>query len=150
MLRGWNLTGRSGEPHPGPCNESRLGLPESEIVNIGSYASGTGYHRKLLADLTPARFGTMSLKTWAAGIRDRKHPGRKKLAGDSRHRVGGRGGGGDTGRVYSVYALPQSCDHRPSHSCNAGTEHVGFSPTSQTSRVQSPRRREVFGKSHEG
>ena len=30
----------------------------------------------------------------------------------------------------------------------AGTEHVGFSSTRQTSRAQSAKRREVFGESH--
>ena len=33
---------------------------------------------------------------------------------------------------------------------NTGTEHVGFSPTRQTSLAPSARRREVFGESHEG
>ncbi|CAN0422214.1 unnamed protein product, partial [Laminaria digitata] len=40
--------------------------------------------------------------------------------------------------------------HRPSHPYNAGTEHVGFSPTRQTSLAPSAMRREVFGESHEG
>ena len=33
--------------------------------------------------------------------------------------------------MYSVCAWPWSYDHRPSHLHNAGTEHVGFSPTRQ-------------------
>ena len=33
---------------------------------------------------------------------------------------------------------------------NAGTEHVGFAPTRQTSFAPSAKRREVFGESHEG
>ena len=37
----------------------------------------------------------------------------------------------------------------PSHHYNAGTEHVGFSPTRQTSLAPSAKHREVFGESHE-
>ena len=37
----------------------------------------------------------------------------------------------------------------PLYLYNAGTEHVGFSPTRQTSRASSAKRREVFGDSHE-
>ena len=33
--------------------------------------------------------------------------------------------------------------HRPSHPSNAGTEHVGFSPTRQTLLPPSAKRREV-------
>ena len=43
-----------------------------------------------------------------------------------------------------------SSDHRPSHPYNAGTEHVGCSPTRQTLHAPSKKRREVFGESHEG
>ena len=39
---------------------------------------------------------------------------------------------------------------RPSYSYNAGTEHVGGSPTRQTLRAPSVKHREVFGESHEG
>ena len=39
---------------------------------------------------------------------------------------------------------------RPSHPYNAGTEHVGFSPTRQALLAPSAKRREVFGESHEG
>ena len=45
---------------------------------------------------------------------------------------------------------PMTIAIRPSHLCNAGTEHVGFSPTRQTLRAPSAKRREVFGESHEG
>ena len=39
---------------------------------------------------------------------------------------------------------------RPSHPYNAGTEHVGFSPTKQISLAPSTMRREVFGESYKG
>ena len=52
--------------------------------------------------------------------------------------------------VYPCHAWPWSYDHRPSHPYNAGTEHVGFSPTRQTLLATSLKRREVFGESHEG
>ena len=41
-------------------------------------------------------------------------------------------------------------DHRPSHPYDAGTEHVGFSPTRRTFLAPSAKRREVFGELHEG
>ena len=40
-------------------------------------------------------------------------------------------------------------DHTPSHPDNAGTEHVGFSPTMQTLLAPRATRREVSGESHE-
>ena len=40
--------------------------------------------------------------------------------------------------------------HRPSHSYNAGTEHVGFSQTRKTLLAPSPKRREVVGESLKG
>ena len=40
--------------------------------------------------------------------------------------------------------------HRPSHRYTAGTEHVGFAPTSQTLLAPRAKRREVFGESHKG
>ena len=43
-----------------------------------------------------------------------------------------RGEACEGGGVYSYQAWPQSYDHGPSHSYNAGTEYVGFSPTRQT------------------
>ena len=39
---------------------------------------------------------------------------------------------------------------RPLHHYNAGTENVGFSPTRQTSRAPSAKRRDVFGEWLEG
>ena len=57
-------------------------------------------------------------------------------------------GGG--GVLMSCIGEVIRCDHRPSHLCNAGTEHVGFSPTRQILRAPSAMRREVFGESHEG
>ena len=36
------------------------------------------------------------------------------------------------------------------HPYDAGTEHVGFSPTRQALLAPSPKRREVLGESHEG
>ena len=56
-----------------------------------------------------------------------------------------RGGG-----VRACHASPQSHDHSPSHPYNAGTEHVGLSPTRQTFLAPSAKRREMFGESHEG
>ena len=53
------------------------------------------------------------------------------------------------GGLYSCDAWPWLYDHRPSHPYNAGTEHVGFSPTRQTLLAPSAKRREVFGESHE-
>ena len=41
-------------------------------------------------------------------------------------------------------------DHRPSHPYNAGTEHVGLSPTRQKLLAPCAKRREVFGESNEG
>ena len=38
----------------------------------------------------------------------------------------------------------------PSHPCNVGTEHVGFSDTKQTLFTPSVERREVLGESCEG
>ena len=58
-------------------------------------------------------------------------------------------GGVEVG-VYSCHAWPWSYDHSPSHPCNAGTEHVGISPTRQTLLAPSVKCREVFGESHEG
>ena len=46
--------------------------------------------------------------------------------------------------------LRQKMQPLPWDDCNAGTEHVGFSPTRQTSLAPSAKRREVFGESHEG
>ena len=43
----------------------------------------------------------------------------------------------------------KTIDDKPSPPHNAGTEHVGLSPTRQTSRAPSAKR-EVFGASHEG
>ena len=63
--------------------------------------------------------------------------------------AGGEGGEGGGAGVKSVCAWPWSYDHRPSHSYYAGTEHVGFSPTTQTFLAPSAKRREVFGESHE-
>ena len=39
---------------------------------------------------------------------------------------------------------------KPSHPYNAGTEHVGFSPTRQALRAPSAKRREVFVESQRG
>ena len=40
--------------------------------------------------------------------------------------------------------------YRPSHPYNAGTEHVGFSPTRQALLATSAKRRRVLGESHNG
>ena len=59
----------------------------------------------------------------------------------------GGGGGGCThfmhGRSIKAIAV------RPSHTYKARTEHVGLSPTRQTSRAPSAKRRDVFGESYE-
>ena len=52
--------------------------------------------------------------------------------------------------VLDIHAWPLSYERRPSHPYNAGTEHVGFSPTRQTLLAPSAKRREVFGESREG
>ena len=63
----------------------------------------------------------------------------------------GIGTGGEVGGVGTRYhAWPKSYDHGPSHLYNAGTEHVGYSPTRQTLLAPSAKRREMFGESHEG
>ena len=41
------------------------------------------------------------------------------------------GGVGGAGGVHDIHAWSQSYDHRSSHSYNAGTKYVGFSPTKQ-------------------
>ena len=48
------------------------------------------------------------------------------------------------------HAWPYSYDDRPSRPYNAGTEHVGFSPTRQTLLAPSAKHREVLRESHEG
>ena len=63
------------------------------------------------------------------------------------------GGAGDVfnrrgGGVQSLSCMVVAT--RPLHSHNAGTEHVGFSPTRQIWLALSPKRCEVFGASHEG
>ena len=57
---------------------------------------------------------------------------------------------GERGGLYSYHAWPQSYDHRPSHPYNAGTEHVGFSRTTQKLLAPIAKHREVLGESHEG
>ena len=49
------------------------------------------------------------------------------------------------GGVYPVCAWPLSYDHRPSHPYDAGTEHVGLSPTRQTLLAPSAKRRDGGG-----
>ena len=51
--------------------------------------------------------------------------------------------------MYAMHGRSRIYDHRLSHPYNAGTEHVGFSPTRQTSLAPNAERREVFGESHE-
>ena len=45
--------------------------------------------------------------------------------------VGGWGWEEGWGGVYLICAWPSWYDYRPSHPYNAGSEHVGFSPTKQ-------------------
>ena len=55
---------------------------------------------------------------------------------------------GRKGMRTHVMNSPLSYDHRPSHPHNAGTEHVGFSPTRQALPAPRAKRREAFGESH--
>ena len=65
--------------------------------------------------------------------------------GDTQEGVVSRGGwGGHINHDRSPY------DHRTSHPYNATTDKVEFSPTSQTSRAPSAKRREMFRELHEG
>ena len=57
-------------------------------------------------------------------------------------REGGVGGGGSSSHAWY--------GHIPSHSYNAGTEHVGFSATRQALLARSTKRREELGESREG
>ena len=53
-------------------------------------------------------------------------------------------------RGFRYYAWLYSYDRRSSHPYNAGTEHVGLSPTRQTLLAPSVKHiDEVFGESHE-
>ena len=65
-----------------------------------------------------------------------------------------RGGRGfDGGGGYSIFMHGRSrmtIWYRPSHPYNAGTTHVGFSPTRHTLLAPSAKRRDVFGESHAG
>ena len=58
--------------------------------------------------------------------------------------------GVERGGCTHDHAGPLSYDHRPSHPSNAGTEHVGFSPTRQALLVPSAGRHGVFGEPHQG
>ena len=60
---------------------------------------------------------------------------------------GGRRGVGGCTRYPCIAVVCMTIWDRPSHPYKAGTEHVGFSPTRQTSRAPSAKRREVFGES---
>ena len=78
--------------------------------------------------------------------------------------AGGSGARGGQGLVRVCAHVMHSRNlgkHLPSHSYNAGKEHVGFvlalcwfcvgfSPTRQTLGEQSAKRRDVFGESHKG
>ena len=62
-------------------------------------------------------------------------------------RVGGRGGGG----IHFMHSRRRmTIAIRPSHLYNAGTKHVGVSPTRQTPRAPSAKRLNAFGESQEG
>ena len=65
------------------------------------------------------------------------------------HKDRGKGGGGGGGGSILFMNNRSRMTMRPSHPYNAGTEHVGFSPTRQILRAPSAKRREVFGESHE-
>ena len=65
----------------------------------------------------------------------------------------GREGVGEGRGCHQVmHGRSRRCGHRPSHRYNAGTEHVGFSPTRQTLIACTKReaKGEAFGESHEG
>ena len=50
-------------------------------------------------------------------------------------------GGGGRGSIIIMHSRTWSYDHRPSLPESAGAEHVGFSPTRQTPRAPSAKRR---------
>ena len=54
------------------------------------------------------------------------------------------------GRVYSCHSWPWSCDRRPLHPYNDGTEYVSRVVTHQADIVPSTKRREVLRESLEG
>ena len=58
--------------------------------------------------------------------------------------------GQEVGCTLFMHGRSRISIHSPSHPCNAGTEHVGFSPTRQISPALSAKRCEVFGESHDG
>ena len=69
--------------------------------------------------------------------------------GDRLGQVGAECGRGAGGKNHIMHGRsPQ--DRRPLCPHNVGMEHVGFSPTRQTSHAPSAKRREVLGESHEG
>ena len=64
-------------------------------------------------------------------------------------RRGARGaGGGCTNFMHGRSGMTIATS--PSHSHNAATEHIGFSPTRQTLLAPKAKRREMFGESREG
>ena len=63
----------------------------------------------------------------------------------------GRGGGGGGGCTHFMRSRsPKTIDPRFPTMPARSTEHVGFSPTRQRSRAPSAKRRDEFGKSHDG
>ena len=65
--------------------------------------------------------------------------------------VNGMGGGAYSRRdVLDIMHGRSRMTIVPSHPYNAGTEHVGVSPTRQTLLAPSAKHREVSGESHEG
>ena len=62
---------------------------------------------------------------------------------------GGERGGGGGGSHFMHSRSSMTIAIRPSHSYNAGTEQVVFSPTRQASLPPTATRCEVFGGSHE-
>ena len=62
-----------------------------------------------------------------------------------------RRGGGGRGRGNNHFMHGRNpYENRPSHTHNAGMEHVGVSPSRQTSRASSAKLCETFGESQEG
>lgn len=76
-----------------------------------------------------------------------------EIACETRHgwgRQAGKDGGGGKGALFSCLAIVVSYERRPSHTYNADTERIGFTPTRQTSRDPREKRLDVFGEPHEG
>lgn len=82
---------------------------------------------------------------------EKQEGGGRGERGSGREEGGGRegeGGGGGGGGSHFIHSRSRMTIHP--HPYNGRTEHVEFSPTRQTLRARSAKRREEFGESHEG